>query len=231
MSHDRRTFLKRLAAAGLSAPFLLHSAGAQMQHGHAHGAGMPGAPGMGGMAASQAAATGPDVLVAHPIPWEDGQCAFCGMTLRTPPDMPMPAGFREKTYAQLRLAEGTTVNGASTLHYESLACLFNHAYVEGLRDGHGTTYYVADLSAAPEGEGDLLLARDAAYLWAENLRVSMNARIGAFPDDDALHAFVMGDPALGRHHLYDATQLADLAPLPSGNLIALLARHSGLLEG
>lgn len=231
MSHDRRTFLKRLAAAGLAAPFLLNSAGAQMQHGHAHGAGMPGAPGMAGMAPSQATATGPDVLEPHAIPWEDGQCAFCGMTLRTPPDMPMPAGFREKTYAQLRLADGTSVNGAATLHYESLACLFNHAYVEGLRDGHGTTFYVADLSRAPAGEGDLLLARDASYLWAENLRVSMNARIGAFPDDDSLHAFVMGDLGLGRHQRYDATQLADLAPLPSGNLIALLARHSGLLEG
>ncbi|MFO7546392.1 MAG: twin-arginine translocation signal domain-containing protein [Trueperaceae bacterium] len=231
MSNDRRTFLKRLAAAGLAAPFLLNSGSAQMQHGHGHDGGMPGAPGLADVAASQATATGPDVLAPHAIPWEDGQCAFCGMTLSTPPDMPMPAGFREKTYAQLRLADGTTVNDASTLHYESLACLFNHAYVEGLRDGHGTTFYVADLSEPPAGEGDLLLARDASYVWAENLRVSMNARIGALPDDDALHAFVMGDPELGRHQRYDATQLADLAPLPSGNLIALLARHSGLLEG
>jgi hypothetical protein len=227
MSHDRRTFLKRLAAAGLAAPLLLHSAGAQTQHGHGpgHGGGMAG---MGGMAADQATATGPDVFEPHAIPWEDGQCAFCGMTLRTPPDMPMPAGFREKTYAQLRLEDGTTVNGASTLHYESLACLFNHAYVEGLRDGHGATFYVADLREPPTDESNLVLARSAWYLWAENLRVSMNARIGAFPDDDALHAFVMAAPELGRHQRYDATQLADLSPLPSGNLIALLARHAGL---
>lgn len=222
MTTDRRAFLRRLAAAGLAAPFVLQHAAAQMQHGH----GMTSP-----MTAALPSATGPDVFAPHAIPWDDGSCAFCNMTLRTPSGAAAPAGFRERTYAQIRLGDGAEANEAGTLHYESIACMFNHAFVEGLRDGHGATYYVAAVDAAPSTEADLLLARSAAYLWAENLQVSMNARIGALADDAALMAFVVANPELGRHQRYDAVQLADLAPLPSNNLIPLLARHAGLVDG
>lgn len=224
MPTDRRTFIKRLALATLAAPLALDLAHAQMggghmQHGHGPMAGPAGPSGIG-----------PDVLAPVEIPWEEGTCAFCGMTLATPAAAPVPPGFRERTYGQVRLAPGA-VEGADApeaFHYESLGCLFNHAYALGLTDGHGTTYYVADLSAPPATAADLLLGRSAAYLWGENLSVSMKARLGAFPDRAAVAAYHAEHPELGRVHVHGEDELMDLAPLPIGNLVPLLVRHLGL---
>jgi hypothetical protein len=221
-SLDRRRFLVRLGAAALAAPLTLSFAHAQSHDGHGEG-------GMDGMA-MQGEAIGPDLLAASEIPWEEGTCDFCGMTLRTPPDGRLPEGFRERTYGQIRLAEETRVDGRDALHFESLACLHNRAWVEGLRDGHGATFHVADHAAPPEAAADLRLGREAAYLWAQGLRVSMNARLAAFADADAAAAALRGLEQPGRHRLLDAALLADLAPLPEMNLVPLLAQHSGLLE-
>lgn len=219
MSTDRRTFIKRLALASLAAPFALAQAqmGAGQGMPHGHGAMAGAMPAQGGV--------GPDLLPPAEIPWETGVCAFCGMTLATPPEAPVGAGFRERTYAQIRLAEGNAMSGVGALHYESLGCLFNHAYSLGLADGHGTTYYVASFEDAPAAAADLLPGRSAVFLWGENLRVSMAARLGAFPDHGAAAAYVATHPDLGRVHMHDEVVLMDLAPLPIGNLVPLLLRH------
>jgi len=222
VSTDRRTFIKRLALASLAAPLALDLAHAQMMgggHGMQHGHGA-----MAGAMSTQGG-VGPDLLPPAEIPWETGTCAFCGMTLATPAEAPMGAGFRERTYGQIRLAAGNERLGLGTLHYESLGCLFNHAYSLALADGHGTSYYVASFEDAPEAAGDLLLGRSAAFLWAENLRVSMAARLGAFPDLSAAAAYVAAHPEIGRVHMHDEQVLMDLAPLPIGNLVPLLVRH------
>lgn len=220
---DRRKFLKQMALASLAAPLVLQAVaqegtmggGAPMGHGH----------GAGAMASGALPDIGPDVVPATPIPWESGECAFCGMTVVTPPDGPNPPGYRERTYGQIRLAPDHEVNGQHTLHYESLACMFNHAYTRNIVDGHGATFYVADLTAPPATADDLLLARDAAFLWAERLNVSMRARLGAFPNRAVLEVYLAHEP-LGRYHVHTSAALADLAPLPEGGLLGLLNRHT-----
>jgi len=271
-SPDRRRFLLTLAKAGatapflaaplLTAPFVTGAAFAQMSHDQdsekatmSMGAGHP---------------IGLDVLPATDAPWQDGRCAFCNMTIATPEGGALPPGFRERTYAQMRLAddaggEGTQAlhfesvaclhnyayatgfrertyaqmrladdaggEGTQALHFESVACLHNYAYATGVRDGHGATFYVADAGAPQAPQHGLMLSREATYLWAEGLRVSMAARMAAYPNDDAAVAALARLDAPGRHRLLDAVTIADLAPLPEMNLIALLARASGLLDG
>lgn len=231
---DRRRFLVRLAGATLAAPLALSAAYAQADADHAHDATHDAAhdathdalhaPGASG------AAIGPDLLPAAEIPWNDGTCDFCGMTLRTPANGQLPEGFRERTYAQIRLADDARVDGRDALHFESLACLHNRAWVEGIRDGRGATFHVADHAAPPETAADLLPGRAARYLWAEDLRVSMNARLAAFAGDEGLSAAVGSLAPDSRRRLLDPDLLADLAPLPEMNLVALLARASGLIE-
>ncbi len=230
MPTDRRTFIKRLALASVAAPFSLRLAAAQMPgQGAQHGPGMGHGPGMqhGPMAAGAAGGVGPDVLPPAAIPWDTGTCAFCGMTIATPPDASVGPGFRERTYGQVRLAQAEAA-GEGAYHYESLGCLFNHAYVLGLTDGHGATFYVANLADPPATADELLLGRAAVFLWAENLSVSMRARLGAFPDAEAAAGHLHGHPELGRAHLHREDELMDLAPLPIGNLVPLLVRHLGL---
>lgn len=223
---DRRAFLKQMAYASLAAPLMLQAVaqegtmggGAPMGHGH-------GAEGMEGMVSGALPDIGPDVLPPTPIPWESGVCAFCGMTVVTPTAGSNPPGYRERTYGQIRLAPGPEPDGEHTLHYESLACMFNHAYTKHIVDGHGATFYVADLTAPPATADDLLLARGAAFLWAERLDVSMSAHLGAFPNRAVLEAYLAHEP-LGRNHVHTSAALADLAPLPESGLLGLLNRHS-----
>lgn len=232
MTIDRRRFLKRMALYAAAAPAALSLAQAQMHGGAPGPGGHMGQMGqMGGMPQSSppsaAPGIGPDVIDPLPIPWRDGTCAFCSMTLSTPAGGANPAGFRERTYGQIRLAPGHEVDGEAALHYESLACMFNHAYTLGVYDGHGATFHVADLAAPPISAEDLLLSREAVYLWAENLMVSMAARLGALHSHAAVDLYLDMHPDLGRHHRLDASLLADLAPLPSGGLLRLLGLHSG----
>ncbi len=226
-AHDltRRSFLSKLAVMGVSAPFVAHAM-AQMNHDHDHDAShdhdaMHGEM-HGGMMASSA--IGPDLLPADSIPWGEATCAFCGMTIATPEGGNLPAGFRERTYGQIRL------EGGETLHFESLACMANHAYAINVRDGHGATLYVADEGAANTPDHGLLAARDATFLWAEGLQVSMMAKLAAYPNEAAAMAAMGRLEAPGRHYLMDASMLYDLAPVPEMNLIPLLARASGLVD-
>lgn len=245
MSNDklstRRKFLKQMALASVTAPLALGVAAAQDGHmghgdtghggdaGMGHGAGHDMGHGMGhdmmSMPSSALPDIGPDILPPVPIPWEHGVCAFCGMTVVTPEGGANPPGFREKTYAQIRLAPGHELHGEHTLHYESLACMFNHAYTQNIVDGHAATFYVADVMAAPATADDLLLSRSAVFLWAENLSVSMAAHLGAFPSREVLEVY-LADGSLGRHHVHTSATLADLAPLPEAGLLGLLIRHS-----
>lgn len=246
-SHDasspdasRRRFLGRMAAAGISLPFLTAALAQSHQHGNHHGndggtlgstgGGMGRTGGMAGMGmGSTGPVIGPDLLPAADIPWETGTCAFCGMTLATPPQAPFPAGFRERTYAQIRVVDETG-GGGDAIHFESLACMANYAYALQLRDGHATTMYVADEGAPQTPAHGLLPAREASFIWAEGLRVSMNARLAAYPNDDAARAAIARLEMPGRHRLLDAVALYDFAPWPEMNLVPLLAQATGLLD-
>lgn len=234
-ANSRRRFLKTLAVGSMTAPLVLglaaaqghdmgHGAGDDHGMGHDMGGGMAGHGGMQ-MSSSALPDIGPAVLPAIPIPWATGVCAFCGMTIVTPPEGANPAGFREKTYGQIRLAPGHEHHGEHTLHYESLACMFNHAYTQNIVDGHDATFYVANYLAAPSTEADLLLSRDATYLWAAGLNVSMGAHLAAFANSNAAQMFVAAN-SVGRHHYHSAAILADLAPIPEAGLLGLLNRHS-----
>jgi hypothetical protein len=222
--HDlsRRAVLRLLGAATLSAAALATLPRGLAQggmHGHGHGS-MPMTP----LSDPDAPK---DTLAPHDVPWENGTCAFCGMTIATPQGAPQGAGFRERTYAQLVLAGQ---GGAEAVHFESIACALNWAYVHQHRDGDGATYYVTDHGGpVPERGDELLLARDAVFHWAEGMRVAMNARLVAFPDGPTRMAFAAAHPEHGRHAAYGFTTLEDLAPVPEMNLITLLARHAGLL--
>ena len=223
---DRRRFLGKLALAGIGAP-LLASAAAQMAHQH----GDDHTPGMQHMGMHMGAPSiGPDVLPSAKIPWSTGICAFCNMTIATPEGGALPRGFRERTYAQIRLVDGQRIDGNDTLHFESVACMVNYAYARDLRDGHGATFYVADERAGSTPEHGLLLGRDARYLWAEGLQVSMAAKLAAYPTTIAATERVAQLDVPGRHYLLSAQELYDLAPLPEMNLVPLLARATGLLD-
>lgn len=229
---ERRRFLARLALIGLSAP-LLASSLAQSHtpatEGGAAGAAGPDTAMSGAMGMADAGpAIGPDLLPAAAVPWDEGRCAFCGMTLATPPGDRWPAGFRERTYAQIRTAADDGSAGEA-LHFESIACAVNYAYATGLHDGIGTTLYVADEGAADTPDHGLLPARQATFVWAEGMRVSMNARLAAYPNDAAAAAGLDRLPMAGRHRMLDAISLYELAPWPEMNLIALLASAAGLL--
>jgi hypothetical protein len=227
---NRRTFLKA-AALGLGAvtlggalPALSHS----HDQGHGHGHGHEHGHGHGGHRGVTAGRVVPgEIIPAQPAPWENGICDFCGMTLATPENDPRGAGFREQTYAQIALA------GGSALHFESIACMFNYAYVHGIRDGDGATFYVTDRASfnfeVPK-EGKLVMARDATFYWGEQLMVVMDARLLAFAKPDEAQAFAEAHPEHGRQRLVDIDWLIDFAPLPEMNLISLLALHAGLIE-
>ncbi len=219
---DRRTALKRLAAWAVA------SAGvAFAQHGNmpmSHGAaGAPGGPGFArALPPASRLAARPD---AHPIPWHDGTCAFCGMTLSTPEGFAQGPGFRERTYAQWAFDD-------EARHFESLACAINWAYAHGVVDGEGGAFHVAtyDFGARPTAS-DLVPGRDATFLWAEGLPASMRARLGAFDDRASAAAFVarFAEGALGRRRFVDLSLLTDFAPLPEANLETLLAYQVGLI--
>jgi len=216
---SRRLFLKSaalglgaLAIAGL-APARAHGGHGHGHHGHVHGQ-MHDLP-----------TSGSDVVPAQPIPWTEGRCAFCDMTIRTPEGDARGAGFREQSYSQLALADG------SAQHFESITCLINYAFVHNLNDGHGTTFYVTDRGKfSPAAPGELVKARAATFYWAERLLVVMNSRLLAFATPETAQAFAEAHPEHGRQRLLSFDLLLDLAPLPSVNLIPLLARHAGLLE-
>jgi len=231
---ERRRAIQRLGA--LAAGALVAAGGAtavaqgQMQHGHQHGSG-PGAnagpghamgmaPGGGATPPPAGAAMGrPD---AHPIPWAEGRCAFCDMTLATPPAAPQGAGFRERTYAQWAF-------DGEARHFESIGCALGWAYAHGVVDGEGAALHVAAYDQAePPSHAELLAAAGATFLWAERLPASMMAKVGAFARQADAAAFVAPRGAqLGRRRYLDLTLLADLAPLPIANLVPLLQRQLG----
>ncbi len=159
---------------------------------------------------------------AHAIPWTEGRCAFCDMTLATPPAAPQGAGFRERTYAQWAF-EG------EARHFESIGCALGWAYAHGVVDGEGAALYVATYDQAePPTHAELLAAAGATFLWAERLPASMMAKVGAFARQADAAAFVAPRSAqLGRRRYLDLALLADLAPLPIANLVPLLQRQFG----
>lgn len=230
---DRRKFLKKLAVASVAAPLALGLANAQghgMGHDHsdddnAHGMGGHGEHGGMSMSTDALPDIGPDVFSSIEIPWHSGVCAFCGMTITTPEAGMNDPGFREKTYGQIRLAPGHELDGEATLHYESLACMFNHAYTKNIVDGHGATFYVANFMRPPRVAAELLLSRNATFLWAAGLSVSMGAHLAAFANSDAVNMYVSHNH-VGRYHTHSAAELADLSPLPEAGLLGLLNRHS-----
>ncbi len=180
-------------------------------------------------ARSSGAERGP-LLAAQAIPWQVGGCAFCDMTIATPAGAPQGEGFRERTYAQWVVAHPDGAP-AEAHHFESIACALNYAYVHGLRDGADATLYVTDAAGSlPASAEHLLPARRALFHWGEHLRVAMMARLIAFADAEARQAHADASPEEGRQASYRLATLEDLAPLPTMNLVALLARHTGLLE-
>ncbi|MDW8357512.1 MAG: Tat pathway signal protein, partial [Thermus sp.] len=75
-------------------------------------------------------------------------------------------------------------------------------------------------------------ARSATFYWGERMMVVMNARLLAFASTKAAQDFAEAHKAQhGRQRFLDFQTLLDLAPLPEANLVALLARHAGLLKG
>jgi len=179
-----------------------------------------------------------ETLAAKPIPWDNGNCEFCEMPLKTPAPgvwrgRTFTPGFFEQTYSQITLKE--PAKGKEAHHFESIACMVNYAWVYGQRDGVGTTFYVADRGAYDPARGPasvrLIPARQAVYLWGEKRGwVVMDAKIAAFRSADAAMAFARAKPDLGRTRILDWQILLDLAPLPEMNLVSLLARHAGLLR-
>ncbi len=222
---SRRRFLRGLGAfavGALAAPALT------VAHGHDHRDHQATQEGHGAMPSRVAEQLEP--LAAQPIPWQSATCAFCDMTIATPPGAPQGELFRERTYSQWVMS--TDGGEATALHFESIACALNHAYVHGVRDGAEGTLYVTDAAGSlPAAAGQLLLARHAVFHWGEHLRVAMMARLIAFADDEAREAHAHAHPDEGRQARYRLITLEDLAPLPEMNLVPLLARHSGLLEG
>ncbi|MCS7069224.1 MAG: nitrous oxide reductase accessory protein NosL [Meiothermus sp.] len=179
-----------------------------------------------------------ETIPARAIPWEQGTCAFCEMPLKTPAPgawmgRTFTPGFFEQTYSQIALKEPQ--KGMEAIHFESIACMVNYAWVYGLRDGVGSTFYVADRGAYDPARGpaavNLIPARQAVYLWGEKRGwVVMDAKVAAFRSQEAAMAFARTIPDLGRTRILDWQTLVDLAPLPEMNLVNLLAKHAGLLK-
>jgi nitrous oxide reductase accessory protein NosL len=223
MHKNRREVIKMLSALGASAA--LSQALAQHMH--------PPMQPMQPMAPANL-----ETIPAKTIPWEKGTCAFCGMPLKTPAPgawmgRTFTPGFFEQTYSQIALKEPQ--KGMEAIHFESIACMVNYAWVYGLRDGVDTTFYVADRGLYDPAKGPeavrLLPARQAVYLWGEKRGwVVMDAKIAAFKNADAAMAFARTIPDLGRTRVLDWQTLLDLAPLPEMNLVSLLAKHAGLIK-
>ncbi|WP_234554221.1 nitrous oxide reductase accessory protein NosL [Thermus caliditerrae] len=220
---NRREVLKALGGLALVAPVLAQQ---------------------GGMGASPAPVE-PVRVAAKPIPWENGACAFCGMPIKTPEGQwrgrTFPKGFFEQTYSQIafekpRPAPHDPKQVVEALHFESIACMVNYAWVHGIRDGEGATFYVTDRGAydpaRPQEIVRLIPARQATYYWGEKMMVVMNAHLLAFASAKAAQEFAERNKAQhGRQRFYSFQTLWDLAPLPEMNLVALLAQHAGLLGG
>jgi hypothetical protein len=235
---ERRRVIQRLGA--LAAGALVAASGAtaaaqaQMQHGHQHGAGHAASGGAAtGMTPAMGMATGAGATppppgaatgrpAVHAIPWAEGRCAFCDMTLATPPAAPQGAGFRERTYAQWAF-------DGEARHFESIGCALGWAFAHGVIDGEGAALYVAAYDQAePPTHAELLAAAGATFLWAERLPASMMAKVGAFARQADAAAFVAPRSAqIGRRRYVDLALLADLAPLPIANLVPLLQRQLG----
>jgi len=164
------------------------------------------------------------------IPWDTGRCAFCGMPIKTPPGgwkgKKLPPGFFERTYAQIVFEDG------EALHFESLACMFNYAYAKGIEDGDGATFYVmaVDGSQVPCKPAGLVPAREAIYVWGQNLMTTMKAHLVATKGvEDAKTLVKKRAGKIGRVHFLTFDLLWDLAPVPEANLVPLLAKHTGLI--
>jgi len=224
MAKTRREVLAALGGLALAAPALAH-----MGHGQ-----MGMSPG-----------TGRDLIPPKPIPWDTGSCAFCEMPIKTPEGewrgRTFPKGFFEQTYSQIafkepRPAPHNPKETVEALHFESIACMVNYAWVHGLKDGEGATFYVTDRGSYdpqnPQGSVRLIPAQKATYYWGERMMVVMNAKLLAFDSPDKARAFAEAHKAQhGRQNFFTFQTLLDLAPLPEANLVALLARHAGLLGG
>ncbi len=221
---NRREVLKALGGLVVAGPVLAQHMG--------HGMGSP-AP-AGGMR-----------VPARPIPWDEALCAFCEMPIKTPEGQwrgrTFPKGFFEQTYSQIafekpRPAPHDPKQVVEALHFESIACMVNYAWVHGLKDGEGATFYVTDRGAydpaRPQETVRLIPARQATFYWGERMMVVMNARLVAFASAKAAQEFAdRNKDQHGRQRFYSFQTLWDLAPLPEMNLVALLARHAGLLDG
>ncbi len=221
MHKNRREVIKMLSALGISSAF--GPALAQSMQQNQMQPAMPG---------------NLETLAAKAIPWEKGSCAFCEMPLKTPAPgawmgRTFTPGFFEQTYSQIALKEPQ--KGMEAIHFESIACMVNYAWVYGLRDGVGSTFYVTDRGIYNPTRGlesvRLIPARQAVYLWGEKRAwVVMDAKVAAFQNAEAAMAFARANPDLGRTRILDWQTLLDLAPLPEMNLISLLAKHAGLLK-
>ncbi len=194
-------------------------------------------------AAGGALALGPKVFAQAPakplvvgkippaeVPWDTGRCAFCGMPIKTPPGgwkgKKLPPGFFERTYAQIVFDDG------KALHFESIACMINYAYAKGIVDGEGATFYVmaVDGSQVPCKPVGLVPAREATFVWGQNLMTTMKAHLLATKSPkDAGVLVKKRAKKIGRFHLLTFDLIWDLAPLPEVNLVPLLAKHTGLL--
>ncbi len=164
------------------------------------------------------------------IPWDTGHCSFCRMPIRTPPGgmkgKKFPPGFFERTYAQIAFKNG------KALHFESIACLFNYAYAHQIEDGADATFYVmaVDPDAMPCKPLGLVPARDATYVFGQNLKTTMKAHLVATRSPaDAARLVRKRAGKIGRFHILSFSELWDLKPLPEVNLVPLLAKHTGLL--
>ncbi|KHG64427.1 MAG: nitrous oxide reductase accessory protein NosL [Thermus sp.] len=221
---NRREVLQVLGGLVLAAPALA-------QHGGMAEVGQEGSKPMGALVPPKS------------IPWDTGQCSFCGMPLKTPEGQwrgrTFPKGFFEQTYSQIAFAQSRPAphdpkEVVDALHFESIACMVNYAWVHGLRDGEGATFYVVDRGAYdpahPQETVRLIPARAATYYWGERMMVVMNARLLAFGSARAAQEFAETNKGQhGRQRFYSFQTLWDLAPLPEMNLVALLAKHAGLL--
>ncbi|GIW34153.1 nitrous oxide reductase accessory protein NosL [Meiothermus sp.] len=221
MYKNRREVIKMLSALGASTAL----SQALAQH-------------MQQMQAPSAAPANLETIPAKSIPWEQGTCAFCSMPLKTPApgawmNRTFTPGFFEQTYSQIALKEPQ--KGMEAIHFESIACMVNYAWIYGLRDGVGSTFYVADRGLYDPAKGPeavrLMPARQAVYLWGEKRGwVVMDAKIAAFSSKVEAEVFARKNPDLGRTRILDWQTLLDLAPLPEMNLVNLLAKHAGLLK-
>ncbi len=209
MKKSRRDVLKILGAAGGALAFGPALAGASV-------------------AVGEPLSKGPVPPVA--IPWDTAHCAFCHMPIKTPPGgmkgKKFPPGFFERTYAQIAFKDGRA------LHFESIACMVNYAYAHQLEDGAEATFYAMAVNpdTVPCRPLGLVPARDATFVWGQNLMTTMRAHLVATRSAaDAARLVKRRVGKIGRFHILTFQELWDLKPLPEVNLVPLLAKHTGLL--